>query len=216
MLMLPANSKNSNLWCQSPIPNFISDVTSPSPPSLFDLLLQIQNHLDLVLDLTYWKPVTQQVFLLPAGEAVYVWGDFWAFRCFWTSLLVPPDLELLSTIILMRWLLHVCVWSTWLQSALIWTAGGNPDRETWLSSSPRQLLHACLKFVWKSSRVKSCVCRVSALQKREGEDVDRVWSLQSPGDVERSCQLAESCRRRKRRRHSSALTPSLSVGAAVK
>ena len=71
-----------------------------------------------------------------------------------------------------------------------------PDTETGkfsLSENIRQLLHACLKLVWKSSRVKSCrrekTCKESQppgkpKKKKQAntEDVECVWSLQSLGD----------------------------------
>lgn len=66
-----------------------------------------------------------------------------------------------------------------------------------LSDNTRQLLHSCLKFVWKSLRVKTArekrpaAANSLSLQKSQEEewpwqeDVECVcvWSLQSPGDV---------------------------------
>lgn len=127
-------------------------------------------------------------------------------------------------------------------AALIWALCGSDlehNEGTFsLSDNTRQLLHSCLKFVWKSSRVKTarekrpvaanslslqksqeeewawqggrgvCVCVVPSVARRcGGETVSRLdggWIPASgaaggggPG-------------------HSSALTPSLRLGAAVK
>lgn len=105
-----------------------------------------------------------------------------------------------------------------------------------LSDNIQQLLHTCLKFVWKSLRVESCQrektcgCKQSHPPKKPRRRItqaQRTWSVCGPFSRRAmwwgSCQPAgrwlspgEWSRRRRRARHSSALTPSLRLRAAVK